>query len=100
MHGVSPGHAAHEPLLRLWVYPGADPDSSRLIELLIANRDGQSSQGALSSFATPERTFIIDQVPTAPSGNRADLQSADLSVILIDAATGVTPEARHHIATA
>src|SRR5262245_14941389 len=98
MHGVSPGHADHEPSLRLCVYPGAD--SSKLVELLMANGSSQEFRDGALSFATPDRTFIIEPAPIALTGPTADLPSADLSIIVVDAADGLTQDARRDIAAA
>jgi bifunctional enzyme CysN/CysC len=59
-------------------------------------RDG----GALPAFATPERTFFIGLGPDALPSNAVDLPKADLSIIVVDGTTGLTQEARRHIAIA
>src|ERR1044071_7852626 len=102
MHGAPPGHAAQEPLLRLYISSGAAADSSKLIQLLMSKCGGRplGDGGTLPAFATPERTFIIEPSPDTLPGNAVDLPKSDLSIIVVDGSTGLTHEARRHIAVA
>ena len=103
MHGVSPSSAAHETLLRFSVSGG---DRSALVALLLSSPGvgpTENYTGDLRSFATAQRVFILE--PTA--GGDAALSNAtinppaaDLSIILVDASAGLTPEVRRHVAMA
>jgi bifunctional enzyme CysN/CysC len=108
MHGVSPGSAAPETLLRLSVYAGASGDKSALIDFLISAAgvdlaEDRKPGGAQLSFATAQRAFVLEPATggcAAPSDGTIDPPAADLSIVVVDAAKGLTADARRHIAIA
>lgn len=99
---------AGSTLLRLHTCGGAGDGKSALVARLLdelhaplddGHQEGSTGELAYRSFSTGRRRFIVADVP----GHERYMPSlvtgastADLSVVLVDARTGVRPETRHH----
>src|SRR5919202_3030991 len=77
-------------------------DLSRLTDGLRAEREqGITIDVAYRYFATPERRFILADTPGHVQYTRnmvTGASTADLSIILIDARTGLKDQSRRHLA--
>ncbi len=83
---------------------GAAVDLALLTDGLIAEREqGITIDVAYRYFATPERKFIVADTPGHEQYTRnmvTGASTADLAIVLVDAARGVQPQSRRHAAIA
>ena len=79
---------------------GAEPDLSRLLDGLAAEREqGVTIDVAYRYFSTPSRSFIVADAPGHEQYTRNMATAAsnvDLAVLLVDARKGVLPQTRRH----
>ncbi|MES1179952.1 MAG: hypothetical protein ABUL43_02025, partial [Hyphomicrobium sp.] len=107
MHGPPPGSAAHETPLRFSVYGESGRGTALVTHLAAAAVGGTtrhpSAGGALTSFTTQQRVFIVDPAAGATadaSGEAIEPPSADLAIVVVPVDEGMSADARRHLAVA
>ncbi|MCS6987360.1 MAG: sulfate adenylyltransferase subunit CysN [Sphingomonadaceae bacterium] len=87
---------------RRWGTTGDAPDFALLLDGLSAEREqGITIDVAYRFFSTPRRRFIVADCPGHEQYTRnmaTGASTADLAVILVDAAKGLLPQTRRHAA--